>query len=641
MAWPKLRSRASSPSGGRPGSQSTVSESQESPSTAQLRNELTGQGPVAAGQLVKALFETHSYYVSEGIGDLARSDDQLASLGPVRIVEEHLAAVRFSWDEKRVPVMRGRYVILGLALDPDVGWHLLKNGIVGSLLTGWQPGNGTAEEPYAVAWDLLSDSGRDIIEEQPLLAAAYGAPAQTTVTVPAPVQAMAWSPGGDRLAIVAGGILYEFRPERYEYRAESGTARPIGQFGKAVGSIGWSSYNGVVGLSIDGGHAELLRAQDGAVLSEQHGITSGLLSGDGLHALLETSDGVCRWTPTEPTVKLTPSVQSESAAPVAVDWTGRLGVLRLAKDSMLLVSSLPGSLPTQGTASGSPAADDVTPILTSVPSPSSPCALVKLGSQIAVAYAGSGGMEVSNVPDTLVCRIATGPDMANALAVDSAGTSLAVGIGNQIGVWPLGARAAPPLVPAYATDSPDQSGDLLDACRDAQAIATLISAREVDPPLSIGLFGAWGSGKSFVLQEIAKLLNTTGRPEGYLQHIKVVDFNAWQYAETNLWASLVDRVPDLRKLAVRNGQVFRRAADLPFEGSFLYGHVAQNSSPWSTSGGRILMLLIGRGFGGFNKLPQRRRSRSRRWWPFSSGTSGGLGSAGMNRHEGGDVRALR
>ena len=55
-----------------------------------------------------------------------------------------------------------------------------------------------------------------------------------------------------------------------------------------------------------------------------------------------------------------------------------------------------------------------------------------------------------------------------------------------------------------------------------------------------------------------------------------------------------------------------------------YGHVAQNSSPWSTSGGRILMLLIGRGFGGFNKLPQRRRSRSRRWWPFSSRTSGGL-----------------
>jgi len=55
-----------------------------------------------------------------------------------------------------------------------------------------------------------------------------------------------------------------------------------------------------------------------------------------------------------------------------------------------------------------------------------------------------------------------------------------------------------------------------------------------------------------------------------------------------------------------------------------YGHVPQDSSPWSTSGGRILMLLIGRGFGGFNKLPQRRRSRSRRWWPFSSRTSGGL-----------------
>ncbi len=71
----------------------------------------------------------------------------------------------------------------------------------------------------------------------------------------------------------------------------------------------------------------------------------------------------------------------------------------------------------------------------------------------------------------------------------------------------------------------------------------------------------------------------------------------------------------------------------------LYGHVAQNSSPWSTSGGRILMLLIGRGFGGFNKLPQRRRSRSRRWWPFSSRTSGGLGPRRRARRVGRDSGA--
>lgn len=547
MASPtRLPPQAPSESADQPSSRFSAPGGRLTSSVARLRNEFAGQGPVAAGQLVRALLDSHGYYVDQPIADRIRPDGLLASLGSVRIVAEHLATARSCWDEKRVPVLRGRFVILGLALEEAVGWHLLENGIIGSLLTNWQPGSGTTVEPYAVAWDVLSDGGRSTIEKQPLLAASYGAPAQATTVIPAPVQAMAWSGGGDRLAVLAGGTVYEFRPERYEPPSGSRVSRPIGDFVKTVGSIGWDGANGVVGLRIDNGHAELLRASDGTVVNEQDGIISGLLSGDGLRAWLEASGGVFRWTTTESLpVTLTAPVQPLPATPVAVDWTGGQGLLSVPNGGLLLAGSPPGS-PVPGTPPGSSAAD-VVPVLAPEPFGSWPCALVKLGTQTAVTYAVLDGVEVRDVHGNLVCRIATGSGTAHALAVDPAGTSLAVGTGKVVRVWPLGAHPAPPVVPAYAADRPGQSGDLLDAGRDARAIASLISARDVDPPLSIGLFGAWGSGKSFILQEIIGILKTAERSEGYLQHIKVVEFNAWQYAETNLWASLVDRV--LREIA--------------------------------------------------------------------------------------------
>ena len=72
-----------------------------------------------------------------------------------------------------------------------------------------------------------------------------------------------------------------------------------------------------------------------------------------------------------------------------------------------------------------------------------------------------------------------------------------------------------------------------------------MASRGLRPPLTIGLFGAWGSGKSFLLNRIETLLGEftqPGAPDGYLSHVKIVRFNAWQYAEANLWASLVDHV---------------------------------------------------------------------------------------------------
>lgn len=88
---------------------------------------------------------------------------------------------------------------------------------------------------------------------------------------------------------------------------------------------------------------------------------------------------------------------------------------------------------------------------------------------------------------------------------------------------------------------------------DARAFARLAVARAFRPPLAVGVFGAWGAGKSFFMRLIYEHVErlkkgepTVDAPEADKQvfHEGVVQirFNAWHYAETNLWASLVDHI---------------------------------------------------------------------------------------------------
>lgn len=84
------------------------------------------------------------------------------------------------------------------------------------------------------------------------------------------------------------------------------------------------------------------------------------------------------------------------------------------------------------------------------------------------------------------------------------------------------------------------------------AFAALMAAKSLEPPLSIGLFGDWGSGKSFFMeklrQRIERLSTEAGRRETAQQqcafHSRVIQvrFNAWNYVEANLWAGLVTHI---------------------------------------------------------------------------------------------------
>ncbi len=94
--------------------------------------------------------------------------------------------------------------------------------------------------------------------------------------------------------------------------------------------------------------------------------------------------------------------------------------------------------------------------------------------------------------------------------------------------------------------------DLLDIERDVNALSSLVAAYSIEPLLSIGLFGDWGSGKSFFMckmRERVEFLSNEARKSskkqreiGYYKNIIQIEFNAWHYIEGNLWASLVEHI---------------------------------------------------------------------------------------------------
>ena len=86
---------------------------------------------------------------------------------------------------------------------------------------------------------------------------------------------------------------------------------------------------------------------------------------------------------------------------------------------------------------------------------------------------------------------------------------------------------------------------------DVRAFARLICLEEATPPLSICLFGEWGSGKSTFMErlqrEITRLTRqkrpvtsaspAAGEPK-FVENIVQIRFNAWHFADASLWASL-------------------------------------------------------------------------------------------------------
>ncbi|HYQ62361.1 P-loop NTPase fold protein [Actinophytocola sp.] len=78
-------------------------------------------------------------------------------------------------------------------------------------------------------------------------------------------------------------------------------------------------------------------------------------------------------------------------------------------------------------------------------------------------------------------------------------------------------------------------------------LATVIADRATPLPLSVGVFGEWGAGKSYFMGLLRQRIDDLAGAGPYCGSITQIGFNAWHYADSNLWASLGDEI--FRQLA--------------------------------------------------------------------------------------------
>jgi hypothetical protein len=118
------------------------------------------------------------------------------------------------------------------------------------------------------------------------------------------------------------------------------------------------------------------------------------------------------------------------------------------------------------------------------------------------------------------------------------------------------------VVAGFRSEGRDDTPDDLGVATDVQTLCSVILSRDVSPPLSIGLFGDWGAGKSFFMDRLQKRIeamcreveqaNRQARFHARVAHIR---FNTWHYIDANLWASLVSHIMEgLVRAVARDGK---------------------------------------------------------------------------------------
>lgn len=107
-----------------------------------------------------------------------------------------------------------------------------------------------------------------------------------------------------------------------------------------------------------------------------------------------------------------------------------------------------------------------------------------------------------------------------------------------------------PSHPHYSNDAVDGQpvADCLGVEDRADDFARLLASKNVTLPLAIGLFGDWGSGKSFFMKLMRQRMEDIAKrkkhlPTGvYCTNVAHITFNAWHYLDSNLWPSLALRI---------------------------------------------------------------------------------------------------
>ena len=120
--------------------------------------------------------------------------------------------------------------------------------------------------------------------------------------------------------------------------------------------------------------------------------------------------------------------------------------------------------------------------------------------------------------------------------------------------------------------SSNQSEDLLGITQEADRLARLITSRTLASPLSLGIFGGPGSGKSFFAKVLRKriqelCLGTKSRndKENVVSAVVQLELNAWQSAGVSPWLLLAEQIYKAMEEPLQDGNSESRQIlyDLP------------------------------------------------------------------------------
>ncbi|MBD2469576.1 P-loop NTPase fold protein [Nostoc sp. FACHB-145] len=105
----------------------------------------------------------------------------------------------------------------------------------------------------------------------------------------------------------------------------------------------------------------------------------------------------------------------------------------------------------------------------------------------------------------------------------------------------------------------DFNQDLLNLKDEIDALADMLLMRDLEPPVAVGILGGWGGGKSYIMHLMQNRMlevRSGGINENeawnenpnsdelypYVGHIYQIKFDAWTYAKSHLWSSLMQTI---------------------------------------------------------------------------------------------------
>lgn len=152
------------------------------------------------------------------------------------------------------------------------------------------------------------------------------------------------------------------------------------------------------------------------------------------------------------------------------------------------------------------------------------------------AHAGFAGTVVNDTIDFAGASFAEPPNLVGAVFPDDVPPRFDLTVGTD------------PAITVGTRDGADNDMvsevDQLGFQRYVDAFADLIASPHTKPPLTIGIFGSWGMGKSFLLKHIDDEICARQRADPATRpKVHVVRFNAWEYSAADVvWPSLVRKI---------------------------------------------------------------------------------------------------